>query len=107
MAERAEAEGLDQPSRLFGRIDMRHDDTERPIVERARALIERARANAHDRHHPQRQRRHGDLCDFGGRDGAVLRVDEQPIVTGGLGEQGDRRAAQMLHAEPERQLAVA
>jgi hypothetical protein len=107
MSQRTETKGLNQAPRRVRRVDVRHDDAEGAVVERARALIKCIRTDAHDRHHPHGRGRHGDLGDFRRGNGAVLGVDEQPVVTGGLGKQRHRRAAQMMHAKPKREFTIA
>jgi hypothetical protein len=84
---------------------MRHDDAGGAVVERARALIERAGADADDRGDAGRQCGNADLRDVILRKRAVLHVDEQPVVPGRGREHARRRGAQMVHAEPEREPA--
>ena len=86
MAHRAEAEGVDQATRLLDGIDVRHDDAERAVVERPRAFVERAGADAHDGRHAGGQGGQANLRDLLRRDHAVLGIDEQPVVAGSLGE---------------------
>src|SRR5436189_2768167 len=88
------------------RIDMRHDYTEPAVVEAACALIERARTDAHDRRDAGRQRGDAKLRRVVHGDRAMLHVDEQPVVLGRGREHRRRGAAQMMHAEAERELAA-
>ena len=90
---------------VIDRIDMRHDDTRGAVVERTRAFIERAGADADDRGDAGRQCGDADLRDVVLRERAVLHVDEQPVVPGRDRDHARRRGAQVVHAEPERDAA--
>ena len=106
MPHRLKAEGVDETACLLDGIDMGHDDPQGAVVERAGALVQRAGANAHDGRHASRQGGQADLRYLLRGDRAVLGIDEQPIVSGGLGEQGHCGAAQVMHAETKRQAAA-
>jgi hypothetical protein len=43
------------------------------------------------------------LADVVGGQRAVFGIDEQPVIPAGLGEHGGRGAAEMVHAEAERE----
>ena len=104
--ERRIAERLRDLLRVLDRVDMRHDHAERAVVERARALVERAGADAHDRRDAGRQRGDADLRRVMRRYRAMLHVDEQPVVVGRRRDHPGRAGAQMVHAEAERELVV-
>src|SRR5262249_49464074 len=98
MPNRMKAESGDQAASLLGRVEVRHDEAERAVVERPRSLIQRSGANTHNRGWSAKQGRQADLRDFLRRNATVLRIDEKPVVSCRLGKHGHGGAAQMMHA---------
>ncbi len=58
------AKRLGDAPRLLRGIDMRHDDAERAIVQRARRFVDRVGADPHQRRDTGGQRRNAELCDL-------------------------------------------
>src|SRR4051794_9456609 len=85
---------------------MRHDHAERAVVESARAFVERSGADAHDRRDAGRKCGDTELPRLMHRMGAVLHVNEQPVVIGGRRKHRGRAGAQVMDAKAERQLVV-
>ena len=89
MADRRVFQVVDDLARLLGGVDMRHDDTERAIVEHAcrhRMLHER---HADDRRNAGVECRHGECGREIDRHRPVFEIDEQPVVAGCLHHLGD------------------
>jgi len=105
--QRRVAEGCRDAPGLIDRIDMRHDDAGRTVVERAGAFIDRVGANPDDRGDAGRYRGDADLRHVTLRQRAVLGVDEQPVVPGRGSDHARRRGAQMMHAESKGKAARA
>ena len=82
-------------------IDMRHDDTQRAVVQRPCRLIHRAGANAHDRRDAGRQGGDAKLRGFLDGERAMLAVDEHPVVAGRGGQHGRGDGSQVMHAEAQ------
>ena len=62
--------------RLLCRIDMRHHDPHRTVIQQPCALIQSSGTNPHDRSNPRRQRGNAELRGLLHREGSMLHVDE-------------------------------
>ena len=94
-------ERLGYAAGLLGGFHMRNDQAKRTVVERAGALVQRAGAHPDDRGDAVRKSGDAELGGFLHREGAVLGVDEDPIMPAGLGQHRHRRGAQVMHPETE------
>ena len=101
-ADRRELRGAGGATRLLGAVDVGHDDAGRADVEIERQVRIVAAAHAHDRRDAAAMRRLRNLADGLGREGGMLRVDEEKIVAGGGGDPGDLDGAGDAHDEAER-----